>query len=58
VEGGLAVRAAVAKAVVEAGAGLAELTPLARSLEEVFVQLTTSEPPAEPEAAARAAGED
>ncbi|MFH1060977.1 MAG: ABC transporter ATP-binding protein [Pseudomonadota bacterium] len=60
VAGELGVRAAVAKAVVEEGAGLVELTPVARSLEEVFVQLTTTEPaggepPAEPERAPDAA---
>ncbi|MBI5522764.1 MAG: ATP-binding cassette domain-containing protein [Desulfarculus sp.] len=41
--------AAVARAVVEAGLGLVELTPLSQSLEEVFVQLTRGEPgPAAP----------
>ncbi|MFH1033438.1 MAG: ATP-binding cassette domain-containing protein [Pseudomonadota bacterium] len=39
-------RAALARAVVEAGLGLLELSPLALSLEEVFVQLTTQEAPA------------
>ncbi len=36
-------REAVAAAVVESGAGLRELTPLAASLEEVFLQLVTDE---------------
>lgn len=54
-----AARAALAKAVVDSGAGLVELTPIAQSLEEVFVQLITSESGAAPVAEAEApAGED
>ena len=44
--GGPEVAAAVARAVVEAGLGLWELTPVGQSLEEVFVQLTGSQAPA------------
>ncbi len=40
---GLAVRAAIARAVVEAGHGLVELSPVSATLEEVFVQLTTED---------------
>ena len=36
-------RVALARAVVEAGLGLLELTPVGQSLEEVFVQLTQSQ---------------
>ncbi len=49
--GGPEVAAEVAKAVVEAGYGLLELTPVSASLEEVFMQLTTSEQAAGEEAA-------
>ena len=41
--GGAQTQAALARAVVEAGRGLVELTPTARSLEEVFVSLTANE---------------
>ncbi len=41
--GGPEVQAALARALVEAGHGLVELTPVTRSLEEVFVSLTTEE---------------
>lgn len=50
-------RAALAKAVMESGAGLVELAPIAQSLEEVFVQLITSESAAAAETET-AAGED
>ena len=49
---GPAVRAALARAVVEAGLGLIELSPVSLSLEEVFVQLTSQEAPAPEEAQA------
>lgn len=47
-----AVRGDVARAVVEAGWDLNELRPAALSLEEIFLQLTGSEAPAEMEAVA------
>jgi ABC-2 type transport system ATP-binding protein len=50
--GGAEARAAVARAVVEAGLELVELTPVSLSLEEVFVQLTTEEKAPEQEEAA------
>jgi ABC-2 type transport system ATP-binding protein len=46
------VRGAVARAVVESGWDLNELRPAALSLEEIFLQLTGSEAPAELEAVA------
>jgi ABC-2 type transport system ATP-binding protein len=46
------VRGAVARAVVEAGWDLNELRPTALSLEEIFLQLTGSEAPAEMETVA------
>jgi ABC-2 type transport system ATP-binding protein len=55
--GGPAMRARLARAVVEAGLGLMELSPLSLSLEEVFVQLTSQEAleaPAPPAGEARA----
>ncbi len=42
--GGLEVRGALARAVMEAGGQLVELKGVAASLEEVFVQLVTEEP--------------
>ncbi len=45
--GGPAAQAALARALVQAGHGLVELTPVTRSLEEVFVSLTTQEQTAE-----------
>lgn len=50
--GGPEVRARVAEAVLAAGCGLVELSPLAASLEEVFMQLTTSETGSQEEVAA------
>ncbi len=44
-EKGLDVRRAVAQAVVGAGFGLVELRPMRMSLEEIFLQLTTSDAP-------------
>ncbi len=49
--GGAEVQAEVARAVVEAGHGLIELSPVTASLEEVFMQLTTSEESSGEEAA-------
>jgi hypothetical protein len=46
------VRGDVARAVVESGWDLNELRPAALSLEEIFLQLTGSEAPAELEAVA------
>jgi ABC-2 type transport system ATP-binding protein len=46
------VRGDLARAVVESGWDLNELRPTAMSLEEIFLQLTGSEKPAEPEAGA------
>ena len=51
---GRLVRGDLARAVVEAGWDLNELRPSAMSLEEIFLQLTESEPPAEEAAAKRA----
>jgi ABC-2 type transport system ATP-binding protein len=42
-DGGPEVAARVAQAVVTAGHGLLELTPVSASLEEVFMKLTTEE---------------
>src|SRR5579863_7301475 len=52
VEANRAVRGDVARAVVEAGWDLNELRPAALSLEEIFLQLTGTEAPAEMEAMA------
>ncbi|HSZ20483.1 MAG TPA: ATP-binding cassette domain-containing protein [Candidatus Acidoferrum sp.] len=52
VEANRAVRGDVARAVVESGWDLNELRPAALSLEEIFLQLTGSEAPAEMEAVA------
>jgi ABC-2 type transport system ATP-binding protein len=52
VEATQAVRGDVARAVVESGWDLNELRPAALSLEEIFLQLTGSEAPAEMEAVA------
>jgi ABC-2 type transport system ATP-binding protein len=52
VEATKAVRGDVARAVVESGWDLNELRPTALSLEEIFLQLTGSEAPAEMEAVA------
>jgi ABC-2 type transport system ATP-binding protein len=46
---GQLVRGDLARAVVASGWDLYELRPAARSLEEIFLQLTGSEAPAEPE---------
>ncbi len=46
------VRKELARVVVESGWGLLELRPVGLSLEEIFLKLTTSESPAEPEKAA------
>jgi hypothetical protein len=46
------VRRAVAQAAVGAGFGLVELRPMRMSLEEIFLQLTTSDLPADALAAA------
>ncbi len=46
-ERGLDVRRHVAQAVVGAGYGLVELRPMRMSLEEIFLQLTTTDSPAE-----------
>jgi len=46
------VRADLARAVVESGWDLNELRTAALSLEEIFLQLTGSETPAEPEVVA------
>jgi ABC-2 type transport system ATP-binding protein len=46
-ERGLDVRRSVAQAVVGAGLGLVELRPMRMSLEEVFLQLTTTDVPSE-----------
>ena len=51
-EKGLDVRRAVAQAAVGAGFGLVELRPMRMSLEEIFLQLTTSDLPADAPAAA------
>ncbi len=51
-ENGLDVRRSVAQAVVGAGFGLVELRPMRMSLEEIFLQLTTSD--AQEEEVARA----
>ncbi len=54
-ERGLDVRRSVASAVVGAGLGLVELRPMRMSLEEIFLQLTTTDAPdASPEEAPRA----
>src|SRR6202161_4888775 len=47
---GQLVRGDLARAIVEAGWDLNELRPAAMSLEEVFLQLTGSDPAATPEA--------
>ncbi len=52
VEASKTVRGDVARAVVESGWDLNELRPTALSLEEIFLQLTGSEAPAEMEAVA------
>jgi ABC-2 type transport system ATP-binding protein len=52
---GTDVRRDLARTVVTSGWGLLELRPMRMSLEEVFLQLTTQEPPANAEAAAIAA---
>jgi ABC-2 type transport system ATP-binding protein len=44
-ESGLDVRRSVAQAVVGAGYGLVELRPMRMSLEEIFLQLTTTDAP-------------
>jgi ABC-2 type transport system ATP-binding protein len=54
VEANRTVRGDVARAVVESGWDLNELRPAALSLEEIFLQLTGSEAPAEMEAVAAA----
>src|SRR5271165_3671181 len=54
VEATKAVRGDVARAVVEGGWDLNELRPAAMSLEEIFLQLTGTEAPAEMEAVAAA----
>ena len=46
-ERGLDIRRHVAQAVVGAGFGLVELRPMRMSLEEIFLQLTTSDTPEE-----------
>jgi ABC-2 type transport system ATP-binding protein len=46
-ERGLDVRRSVAQAVVGAGYGLVELRPMRMSLEEIFLQLTTTDTPEE-----------
>jgi ABC-2 type transport system ATP-binding protein len=46
-ERGLDVRRSVAQAVVGAGLGLVELRPMRMSLEEIFLQLTTTDTPSE-----------
>ena len=46
-EKGLDVRRSVAAAVVTAGYGLVELRPMRMSLEEIFLQLTTTDTPTE-----------
>ena len=46
-EVGADIREALAKAVVTGGFGLMELRPAHLSLEEIFLQLTTSDAPAE-----------
>ena len=46
-EKGLDVRRHVAQAVVAAGYGLVELRPMRMSLEEIFLQLTTTDSPEE-----------
>jgi ABC-2 type transport system ATP-binding protein len=46
-EKGLDVRRSVAQAVVGAGYGLVELRPMRMSLEEIFLQLTTTDTPEE-----------
>ena len=46
-EKGLDVRRSVAQAVVGAGLGLVELRPMRMSLEEIFLQLTTTDMPSE-----------
>ena len=46
-EKGLDVRRSVAQAVVGAGLGLVELRPTRMSLEEIFLQLTTTDAPSE-----------
>ena len=46
-EKGLDVRRSVAQAVVGAGLGLVELRPMRMSLEEIFLQLTTTDAPSE-----------
>ena len=53
---GLEVRAAVARAVVESGHGLVELAPVAASLEEVFVKLTSGDHAGQAGAGGTAAG--
>ena len=49
---GADVRRALARTVVSNGWGLLELTPLRMSLEDIFLELTTSEEPREDDAAA------
>ena len=49
-ERGTDVRREVARTVVSSGWGLLELSPLRVSLEDVFLQLTTSEEPKEEDA--------
>jgi hypothetical protein len=46
-EVGADIREALAKAVVNGGFGLMELRPAHLSLEEIFLQLTTTDAPAE-----------
>ncbi|MBO0881338.1 MAG: hypothetical protein J2P17_13510, partial [Mycobacterium sp.] len=50
-EVGADIREALAKAVVSGGYGLMELRPAHLSLEEIFLQLTTSDAPVEEVAA-------
>jgi len=50
------VREQLARAVVDTGAGLLELRPLAMSLEDVFLRLVTHEEPPADDAAARGEG--
>ena len=49
------IRIDVARAVVNGGLGLLELRPMRMSLEEIFLQLTTEDQPAAPDAAVNAA---
>jgi ABC-2 type transport system ATP-binding protein len=57
-ERGRDVRRELARTIVNHGWGLLELRPMRMSLEEVFLQVTTEELPAEPVAAAPVTGEE